>query len=46
MHTLSTYEYAYVRVTPRVETGEFVNACLILFCRTRRFLGAHIALER
>ena len=46
MHTLSTYEYAYVRVTPRVETGEFVNAGVILFCRTRRFLGAHIALDR
>jgi len=46
MHTLNTYEYAYVRVTPRVETGEFVNAGVILFCRTRRFLGAHIALDR
>jgi len=46
MPTLSTYEYAYVRVMPRVETGEFVNAGVILFCRTRRFLGAHIALDR
>jgi hypothetical protein len=46
MRTLSTYEYAYVRVTPRVETGEFVNAGVILFCRTLRFLAAHIALDR
>src|SRR5215207_9937834 len=46
MHTLSTYEYAYVRVVPRVETGEFVNVGVILFCRTRRFLAAQITLDQ
>ena len=43
MHVRSSYDYAIVRVVPRVERGEFVNAGVILFCRTRRFLGARIA---
>lgn len=42
---LSTYEYAYIRVVPRVEQGEFLNAGVILFCRTRRFLAARIQLD-
>ncbi len=42
---LSTYEYAYIRVVPRVEQGEFLNAGVILFCRTRRFLVARIQLD-
>ncbi|MFN8490052.1 MAG: DUF3037 domain-containing protein [Caldilineaceae bacterium] len=42
---LSTYEYAYIRVVPRVEQGEFLNAGVILFCRTRRFLAAHVHLD-
>jgi hypothetical protein len=42
---LSAYEYAIIRVVPRVERGEFINAGAILFCRTRRFLGARIELD-
>lgn len=45
MPTLSTYEYAYIRVVPRVERGEFLNVGVILFCRTRRFLQARLVLE-
>src|SRR5690349_15811564 len=45
MRVRSSYDYAMVRVVPRVERGEFVNAGVILFCRTRRFLGARIALD-
>ena len=45
MRVRSSYDYAIVRVVPRVERGEFVNAGVILFCRTRRFLGARIALD-
>lgn len=41
----SSFDYAIVRVVPRVERGEFVNAGAIVFCRTRRFLGARIALD-
>ena len=45
MRARSSYDYAIVRVVPRVERGEFVNAGVILFCRTRRFLGARIGLD-
>jgi hypothetical protein len=39
------FEYAVVRVVPRVERDEFVNAGVILYCRSLDFLGARIALE-
>ncbi len=45
MRELSSYDYAVVRVVPSVERGEFVNAGVILFCRTRRFLQARIELD-
>lgn len=41
----SAYDYTTVRVVPRVERGEFLNVGVILFCRTRRFLEAQIALD-
>ena len=41
----TSFDYAIVRVVPRVERDEFVNAGVILFCRTRRFLGARIELD-
>lgn len=40
------FDYAVVRVVPRVERGEFVNAGVILFCSTRGFLDARIELDR
>ncbi len=40
------FEYAIVRVVPRVERGECLNAGVILVCRPRRYLGARIALDR
>ena len=46
MPALSSYDYALVRVVPRVERGEFINAGVILFCRTHRFLAARIELDR
>lgn len=41
----SSFDYAIVRVVPRVERAEFVNAGVILFCRTCRFLAARIELD-
>jgi hypothetical protein len=35
-----------VRIVPRVERGEFVNAGVILFCSTRAYLEARIGLDR
>ena len=45
MHALHTYDYAVVRVVPRVERGEFINAGIILSCDVERILRASIALE-
>jgi hypothetical protein len=41
----SPFQYAIVRVVPRVERGECMNAGVVLFCRPRRFLAARIALD-
>ena len=45
MHELRTYDYAIVRVVPRVERGEFVNAGIILSCDIARILQARIELD-
>ena len=39
------FQYAIVRVVPRVERGELINAGVVLFCRALRFLGARTALD-
>ncbi len=39
------FQYAIVRVVPRVERGECLNVGVVLICRPRRFLAAHIALD-
>ena len=41
----SPFQYAIVRVVPRVERGECVNAGVVLFCRPRGFLAARTALD-
>jgi hypothetical protein len=45
MPALNSYDYAIVRVVPCVERGEYINAGVILYCRTRRFLDALIYLD-
>jgi hypothetical protein len=40
------YAYAVLRVVPRVERGECLNAGVVLFCRPKRFLGCRIHLDR
>lgn len=45
MPGLSSYDYATIRVTPRLDREEFVNAGVILFCRTQRFLAAAIDVD-
>lgn len=39
------FQYALLRVVPRLDREEFVNVGLILFCRTRAFLRAQVALD-
>jgi hypothetical protein len=41
----SPFEYAIVRVVPRIERGEMINAGIVLHSRPRRFLGARIELD-
>lgn len=41
----SSYDYAVIRVVPRVEREEFMNVGVVLFCRTRRFLGARMGFD-
>ncbi|HEX3270375.1 MAG TPA: DUF3037 domain-containing protein [Ktedonobacterales bacterium] len=41
----ASYDYALIRVTPLVERGECMNVGVILFCRTRAYLGARINLD-
>ena len=40
-----TYDYAIVRVVPRVERGEFVNAGVIVSCAEQGLLQAAIELD-
>jgi hypothetical protein len=41
-----TYDYAIVRVVPRVERGEQINVGVILSCVDADFLGIRIELDR
>jgi hypothetical protein len=45
MPDLTSFDYAIVRVVPRVERAEFVNTGVILFCRTRSYLDTRISLN-
>ena len=45
MHAPEVYDYAIVRVVPRVEREEFINAGVILSCQRSGFLQASIALD-
>jgi DUF3037 family protein len=40
-----TYDYAIIRVVPRVERGEFINVGVILSCPHREFLEARVELD-
>jgi hypothetical protein len=45
VHDLCSYDYAIVRVVPRVEREEFVNAGVIVSCMPRDYLEARIDLD-
>jgi len=45
VRTLSTFDYAIVRVVPRVERGEFINAGVIVSCAAIGYLAARIELD-
>jgi hypothetical protein len=39
------FQYAVIRVVPRIDRGECVNVGVIVFCRTRAYLEARIELD-
>jgi hypothetical protein len=39
------FQYAVIRVVPRIDREEFVNVGVILFCRTRGYLAARVELD-
>ena len=41
----TSFDYAVIRVVPRIERSEFINAGVIVFARTLRYLDARIALD-
>ena len=41
----ASFDYAILRVVPRVERQEFINAAAIVFCLERRYLDARVHLD-
>lgn len=39
------YQYAIVRLVPRVDRGECLNVGIVLLCRSQRFIGARTVLD-
>ena len=45
MHAQCSYDYAVIRVVPRVERQEFLNAGVLLWCQDQDVLQARIELD-
>lgn len=45
MHDNHLFEYAVIRIMPRVEREEFLNAGVILYCQKHRFLQMMFTLD-
>ena len=41
----SSFDYAILRVVPRVEREEFINAGVVVFCLERQFLEARVVVD-
>jgi hypothetical protein len=46
MPELFSFDYAIVRIVPRVERQEFLNAGVILYGATQRFLKAQVEVDK
>jgi hypothetical protein len=42
---VDSFDYALIRVVPRVERGELINVGVIVACATKQFLAATIAFD-
>ena len=45
MHAPASFDYAFLRVVPRVERQEFINAGVVVYCPEKRYLAARIRLD-
>lgn len=45
MHNKHLFEYAVLRIVPRVEREEFLNVGVILYCRKPAFLAVRFSLD-
>ena len=41
----ASFDYAILRVVPRVEREEFINAAVVVFCLEKRYLAARVHLD-
>ena len=41
----ASFDYAILRVVPRVDREEFINAGVVIFCLEKKYLDARIALN-
>lgn len=46
MHANHVFEYAIIRVVPKVEREEFINVGVILYCGPLKFLSTKISLNK
>ena len=46
MTTLHPFEYVVLRVVPRVDRGESINAGVVLYCQALDYLGCRVHLDR
>ena len=45
MHNKNVFEYAVIRVVPKVEREEFLNVGVVLYCAKQKFLQARFDLN-
>ncbi|KUJ54057.1 DUF3037 domain-containing protein [Streptomyces sp. MI02-2A] len=45
MNGRDVFEYALLRVVPRVERGECINAGVLVYCRAKSFVAARMYLD-
>ncbi len=45
MQQNASFDYAVLRVVPRVDRGEFINAAVVVYCREKRYLDVRVRLD-
>lgn len=45
MHAPASFDYAILRIVPRVEREEFINAGILVFCLEKDYLAARLRLD-